>query len=183
MSKSSAPSNPSTVNKARSKRKMDSSVSHSDSSSDLCEESDFNLMAPLPLTYALEAPILIGTASSVVDNDLTEWRKRYSLGSHVVLRAPTFEEMASSCILGEITSTRLSLIPASGGWKSFCSCGRREYRSSGATASFRPLSSDLPRNMSGNIVNHPFAAYQEAAKSPYDKGEGRAIFLVSGKEV
>lgn len=116
MSKRFAPSDPSTVDKARSKRKMDSSVSHSNSSSDLCEETDFNLMAPLPLTYAPEAPILIGPASSVVDDDLTEWRKRYSLPSHVVLRAPTFEEMASSCIMGEITSTRPSLIPASGGY-------------------------------------------------------------------
>ena len=103
MSKRSAPSDPSAVDKASSKRKMDSSVCHSDSSSDPCEESDFNLMAPLPLSYAPAAPILIGPASSVVDDDLTEWRRRYCLPSHVVLRAPTSEERASSCIPGEVT--------------------------------------------------------------------------------
>ncbi|KAH0936356.1 hypothetical protein HID58_013473 [Brassica napus] len=103
MSKRSAPSDPSVVDKARSKRKVDSSVSHSDGSSNPCEESDFNLMAPLPLTYAPAAPTFIGPASTVVDDDLTEWRRRYSLPSHIVLRAPASEEMASSCTPGEIT--------------------------------------------------------------------------------
>ena len=40
MSKRSAPSDPSVIDKARSKRKEDPSVSHCDSSSDPCEESD-----------------------------------------------------------------------------------------------------------------------------------------------
>ncbi|KAF3567087.1 hypothetical protein DY000_02017262 [Brassica cretica] len=62
MSKRSAPSDPSVVDKARLKRKVDSSASHFDSSSNPCEESDYNLMAPLPLTYAPAAPTLIGPA-------------------------------------------------------------------------------------------------------------------------
>ncbi|KAH0859619.1 hypothetical protein HID58_087880 [Brassica napus] len=81
MSKRSALSDPSVVDKARLKRKVDSSASHFDSSSDPCEESDYNLMAPLPLTYAPAAPTLIGPASTVVDDDLTEWRRSFLTGN------------------------------------------------------------------------------------------------------
>ncbi|KAL0876631.1 hypothetical protein Bca101_026336 [Brassica carinata] len=78
MSKHSASSVPSTADKARSRRTMDSPISGSGSSLD-------------PLS----------PASSVVEDDLKDWRRRYSLPSFVDLRVPTLEERASSYILGE----------------------------------------------------------------------------------
>ncbi|KAL0742270.1 hypothetical protein Bca4012_083783 [Brassica carinata] len=44
----------------------------------------------------------MGPASSVVEDDLAEWRRKYSLPYFVDLRVPTLEERASSYILGEI---------------------------------------------------------------------------------
>ncbi|KAG2282779.1 hypothetical protein Bca52824_053999 [Brassica carinata] len=48
---------------------MDSPVSRSDSSSEPCEGSDCDLMAPLPLSCVYTAPPLVGPASSVAGTD------------------------------------------------------------------------------------------------------------------
>ncbi|KAG2288595.1 hypothetical protein Bca52824_048199 [Brassica carinata] len=178
ISKRFAPSDPSAVDKARSKRKMDSSVCHSDSSSDPCEESDFNLMAPLPLTYAPAAPILIGPASSVVDDDLTEWRRRYSgtnpapaEGESTVLRARQLplDRRQVNFLVSETALLRSSL------WS--------KYVSSHILCLFLvPDGSFCTWNMSGSIVNDPFAAHQEAAKV-MSAIKGSASRTTSGDEV
>ncbi|CDY68395.1 BnaCnng58840D [Brassica napus] len=60
-------------------------------------------MAPIPLSSIYTAPPLVGPASSVCEDDLAEWRERYSLPPFVALWIPTLEECASSYIPGEIT--------------------------------------------------------------------------------
>ncbi|KAG2311917.1 hypothetical protein Bca52824_023474 [Brassica carinata] len=59
MSKHSASSVPSTADKARSRRTMDSPISGSGSSLDPCEESDCDLLAPAPISYVYVAPPLV----------------------------------------------------------------------------------------------------------------------------
>ncbi|KAF3571477.1 hypothetical protein F2Q69_00059527 [Brassica cretica] len=102
MYKLSASSVPTAGDRARLKRRMDFPVSRSESSSEPGEGSDCDLMAPLPLSCAYAAPPLVGPSSSVGEDELREWRNRYSLPSSVVLRVPTPEERASSNIPGEI---------------------------------------------------------------------------------
>ncbi|KAL0650104.1 hypothetical protein Bca4012_092795 [Brassica carinata] len=82
---------------------MESLVSRSDSSSEAGEGSDCDMTAPLPLSCVYAAPPLVGPASSVGEEELAEWRSRYSLPSSVVLRVPTPGEHASSYIPGEIS--------------------------------------------------------------------------------
>ncbi|KAG2288638.1 hypothetical protein Bca52824_048242 [Brassica carinata] len=54
---------------------MESPVSRSDSSLEAGEGSDYNLMAPLPLSFVYAAPSLVGHASSVgEDDELADWR-------------------------------------------------------------------------------------------------------------
>ncbi|KAL0684621.1 hypothetical protein Bca4012_051469 [Brassica carinata] len=57
MSKRSASSVPTAADRARLKIRMDSPVSRSDSSSEPCEGSDCDLMAPLPLSCVSALPI------------------------------------------------------------------------------------------------------------------------------
>ncbi|KAL0898711.1 hypothetical protein Bca101_082672 [Brassica carinata] len=57
---------------------------------------------PLTLTYAYIAPPPVCPASSVIEDDLVEWRSKYSLPPHVILWAPTSEERASIHAPGEI---------------------------------------------------------------------------------
>ncbi|KAF3498440.1 hypothetical protein DY000_02052841 [Brassica cretica] len=102
MYKLSASSVPTAGDRARLKRRMDFPVSRSESSSEPGEGSDCDLMAPLPLSCAYAAPPLVGPSSSVGEDELREWRNRYSLPSSIVLRVPTPEERASSNIPGEI---------------------------------------------------------------------------------
>ncbi|KAG5388808.1 hypothetical protein IGI04_030349 [Brassica rapa subsp. trilocularis] len=102
MYKCSASSVPTAADRARLKKRMDSPVSRSDSSSEPCEGSDCNLMAPLPLSFVYTAPPLVGPASSVGEDELAEWRSRYSLPSSIILWSPTPEERASSYIPGGI---------------------------------------------------------------------------------
>ncbi|KAF3513181.1 hypothetical protein F2Q69_00006618 [Brassica cretica] len=52
--------------------------------------------------FCLRGSPLVGPASSVGEDDLAEWRERYSLPPFVALRVPTLEECASSYIPGEI---------------------------------------------------------------------------------
>ena len=102
MSKQSSSSIPTTADRARSKRRMESPFSRTDSSSEAGEGSDCNLTAPLPLSCVYMAPPLVGSASSVGEEELAEWQSRYSLPSSIVLRVPTLEERASSYIPGKI---------------------------------------------------------------------------------
>ncbi|KAL0683773.1 hypothetical protein Bca4012_050621 [Brassica carinata] len=102
MSKRSSSSVPTTADRARLKRRMESPVSRSDSSSEAGEGSDCDLMAPSPLSCVYAAPPLVGPASSVGEDELADWRSRYSLPSSIVLRVPTPKERASSYIPGEI---------------------------------------------------------------------------------
>ncbi|WZZ60607.1 hypothetical protein YC2023_060714 [Brassica napus] len=85
MSKRSSSSVPTTADRARLKRRMESPVSRSDRS-EAGEGSDCNLMAPLPLSCVYAAPPLVGPASSVGEDELADWRSRYLLPSSVVLR-------------------------------------------------------------------------------------------------
>ncbi|KAF3560167.1 hypothetical protein F2Q69_00014311 [Brassica cretica] len=100
MSKRSASSTPLMINRAGSKRRVESPVSRSDSSPNPDTGSEYDLAAPLPYAYASPPPI--GPASSVSADDLVEWRQKYSLSSSIILRVPAPEEQASSFIPGQI---------------------------------------------------------------------------------
>ncbi|KAG2271614.1 hypothetical protein Bca52824_066169 [Brassica carinata] len=89
MSKRFSSSVPTTADRARLKRKMESPVSRSGSSSKAGEGSDCDLMAPLPLSCVYAVPPLVGPASSVGEDELVEWWSRYSLHCSIVLRVPT----------------------------------------------------------------------------------------------
>lgn len=65
-------------------------------------ELELDLTAPMPLTYAHTAPPPPGPASSVTEEDLLEWREKFSLPLHVSLRVSSPEERASGHALGEI---------------------------------------------------------------------------------
>ncbi|KAF3606729.1 hypothetical protein DY000_02050134 [Brassica cretica] len=88
------------TNRAGSRRRVDSPVSRSDSSLDPGMGSEYDLAAPLPYAYA--SPPSIGPASSVSEDDLVEWRRKYSFSSSTILRIPAPEERASSFIPGQI---------------------------------------------------------------------------------
>ncbi|KAG2275820.1 hypothetical protein Bca52824_058375 [Brassica carinata] len=98
MSKRFASSIPAAADRARLKRRSDSLVSHSDGSSEPCEGSGCDLMAPVPLSCVYAAPPLVGHASSVGEDELAEWRNWYSLAPIVSLRVPSSEEHASRYI-------------------------------------------------------------------------------------
>ncbi|KAF2539038.1 hypothetical protein F2Q68_00021243 [Brassica cretica] len=72
MSKRSSSSVPTTADRARLKRRMESLVSRLDSSSEAGEGSDCDLMAPLPLSCVYAAPPLVGPGSSVGEDELAE---------------------------------------------------------------------------------------------------------------
>ncbi|KAF2538112.1 hypothetical protein F2Q68_00020654 [Brassica cretica] len=191
MSKQSSSSIPTTADRARSKRRMESPFSRTDSSSE-----------------------------AVGEEELAEWQSRYSLPSSIVLRVPTLEERASSYIPGKIAvyeaffdSSLRGTIPVliaglynlfeiahsqlnPPAWRiliAIQNLGNLEYislaithhapsegekDSPGATASCRSLSGD----MSGGVTNDPFAAYQEAAKVMSAK-KGSSSRSASGDEV
>ncbi|KAF2531296.1 hypothetical protein F2Q70_00030256 [Brassica cretica] len=88
------------TNRAGSRRRVDSPVSRSDNSLDPGMGSEYDLAAPLPYAYA--SPPSIGPASSVSEDDLVEWRRKYSFSSSTILRIPAPEERASSFIPGQI---------------------------------------------------------------------------------
>ena len=77
MSNRSGSSIPLTGEKAKSKRRMDSPISKSDSSSDPHDNFDHDPLALAPLSYAPLIPPLVGPSSLVVDDDLAEWQKKY----------------------------------------------------------------------------------------------------------
>lgn len=103
MSKRTGSSIPLTVEKVKSKRRMDSPISKSDSSSDPHDKTEHNLLAPAPLSYAPLIPPLVGPASLVGDDDFAEWRKKYLLPPSAVLRASSSSERAYNCMPEEIT--------------------------------------------------------------------------------
>ncbi|KAH0904062.1 LOW QUALITY PROTEIN: hypothetical protein HID58_043565, partial [Brassica napus] len=102
MSKRSSYFVPTTSDRARLKRRMESPVSRSDSSSEAGEGSDYDLMAPFPLSCVYAAPPLVGPASSVDEDELAVWRSiRFLLPSFSEFPPP--KERASSYIPGEIS--------------------------------------------------------------------------------
>ncbi|KAF3538104.1 hypothetical protein F2Q69_00021325 [Brassica cretica] len=103
MSKRTGSSIPLTVEKVKSKRRMDSPISKSDSSSDPHDETEHNLLAPAPLSYTPLIPPLVGPASLVGEDDFAEWRKKYLLPPYAVLRASSSSERAYNCMPEEIT--------------------------------------------------------------------------------
>ncbi|KAL0864782.1 hypothetical protein Bca101_043900 [Brassica carinata] len=74
MSKCSGSSVPLTAERLGSRRRTDSPVSKSGSSSDPHDESGHKSLAPAPLSYASPIPPLVGPTSSVGEKDLEEFR-------------------------------------------------------------------------------------------------------------
>ncbi|KAG2315093.1 hypothetical protein Bca52824_018215 [Brassica carinata] len=74
--------------RAGSRRRMDSPASRSDSSPDPGAGSEQDVAAPIPYAYASPSPI--GPASSVSEDDLAEWRQKYSLPPSFLLRGSAF---------------------------------------------------------------------------------------------
>ncbi|KAH0849155.1 LOW QUALITY PROTEIN: hypothetical protein HID58_091498 [Brassica napus] len=110
MSKRSGSSIPLTAEKVKSKKRLDSPISKSDSSSDPHDETEHNLLAPAPLSYAPLIPPLVGPALLVGDDDFAEWRKKYLLPPYVVLRASSSSEQAYNCMPEEIAVAYLDLL-------------------------------------------------------------------------
>ncbi|KAG2322931.1 hypothetical protein Bca52824_016144 [Brassica carinata] len=133
LSKPSTSSVPSAAARAISRRRMDSPISGSD-------------------------PPLVGPASSVAEDDLADWQRRYSLPSFVDLLVPTLEEHASSYIPGEIAV-----------YEAFFDSG------------FRGVVSD-DRVLAGNMTEDPFTAYQKAVKVISAK-KGSSSRTASGDDV
>ncbi|KAF3549606.1 hypothetical protein DY000_02007545 [Brassica cretica] len=211
MSKRSASSVPAAADRARLKRRMDPSISQSDSSSEPCEGSDCDIMTPLLLSCVYVAPPLVGPSTSMGEDELAEWRNRYSLPPFVVLRVPTLGERASSYIPGDIAVSEAFFYSGLRGWDSSRSFRRRKHRSLGTTASYRSSPGELlgqrrsslwskyslgvsallslvsndysySGNMSRNVAGDSFTAYQEVARVTSAK-KGSSSRTVSGDEV
>uniref|UniRef100_M4FIX0 Uncharacterized protein n=1 Tax=Brassica campestris TaxID=3711 RepID=M4FIX0_BRACM len=88
------------TDRAGSRRRMDSPASRYDSSPDPGSRSKQDVAAPIPYAYASPSPI--GPASSVSEDDLVEWRQKYSLPSSFILRVPSPEDRVSNFIPGQI---------------------------------------------------------------------------------
>ncbi|KAG2328784.1 hypothetical protein Bca52824_011512 [Brassica carinata] len=155
MSKRSASSVPSVADRSISRRRVDPPISGTGSSSDPREESDFDLLAPAPITYVYAGPPLVGPASSVVEDDLEDWRRRFR--TH-----PTPSK-------GESTVLRARQLPLD----------RRQVNIFVSETVLRR--SSLWRNMSGNMTEDPFTAYQEVVKVISAK-KGSASRTASGYE-
>ncbi|KAL0802319.1 hypothetical protein Bca101_057495 [Brassica carinata] len=154
MSKRSASFIPLSAGGAQLRKQVDSPASQSGSSLDPDVELDGDLLAPLPLTYAYIAPPLVGPASTVVEDDLVEWRT----GNH---HAPSE---------GESTVLRARQLPFD----------RRQVDFLVSETVLR--CSSLWRNMSGSAADDTLAAYQEAAKVMSAK-RGSASRTTSGDDV
>ncbi|KAF2619043.1 hypothetical protein F2Q68_00039952 [Brassica cretica] len=142
--------------------------------------SDCDLMAPVPLSYVHTAPPLVCPGLSVGEDDLVEWRRKYSLPPFVSLQG-----LIHALIVGDLeylsfgineVLSAYHLAPLNGGEERFHlrprSAGTHPATSEGESTVLwaRQLPFDrrqanfLVRNMSGNVADDPFAAYQEAAK-------------------
>ncbi|KAF2560435.1 hypothetical protein F2Q70_00017646 [Brassica cretica] len=115
MSKRSASSVPTAADRARLKIRMDSPVSRSDSSSEPCEGSDCDLMAPLPLSCVYAAPhwwiLPRRSVRTIWRNGGVGIRFLLPLSSESLLR----KNVLPATSQGRSLSTKLSLTPASGG--------------------------------------------------------------------
>ncbi|KAF3563519.1 hypothetical protein DY000_02014512 [Brassica cretica] len=117
MSKRSSSYIPTTADRARLRRRMESPVSRSDSSSEAGEGTDCDLMAPLPLSCVHAAPPLVGPALSVGEDELAEWRSSYipweiavyEAFFDSVLRGTIPALIAGLCNLFEISPSQLNL--------------------------------------------------------------------------
>ncbi|KAF2591629.1 hypothetical protein F2Q70_00038573 [Brassica cretica] len=78
---------------------MDSPVSRSDSTSEPCEGSDCDLMAPLPLSCVYAAPPLVGPASSVEER----------ASSYIPREIPVYEAFFDSGLIGVIPALIVGL--------------------------------------------------------------------------
>lgn len=103
MSKHLSSSIPSTAEKTKTRRRIDSPVSKSDSSSDLHDESEMTSYPHLRCLVLPRSLLWWAPDRLMGDDDMLEWRKKFSLPSSVVLRAPSLLEGASSCMSEEIT--------------------------------------------------------------------------------
>ena len=115
MSKRSASSVPTAADRARLKIRMDSPVSRSDSSSEPCEGSDCDLMAPLPLSCVYAAPhwwiLPRRSVRTIWRNGGVGIRFLLPLSSESLLQ----KNVLPATSQGRSLSTKLSLTPASGG--------------------------------------------------------------------
>ncbi|KAH0858849.1 hypothetical protein HID58_087110 [Brassica napus] len=196
MSKRFASSIPAAADRARLKRRSDSLVSHSDGSSEPCEGSGCDLMAPVPLSCVYAAPPLVGHASSVGEDELAEWRNCLFEISPSQLNPPAWRILIAIQNLGDLEymsfginevlfAYHLALL--NGGEGRFHLRPRsglpivEEITKSDRK---RPASGDYfyAGNMSRNVADDLFTAYQEAAKVMSAKN-GSSSRTVSGDEV
>ncbi|KAG2322949.1 hypothetical protein Bca52824_016162 [Brassica carinata] len=137
---------------------MDSPILGSGSSTDPREESDCDMLAPAPISYVSADPPPMGPASSLVVDNLAEWRRNGLLIVEELPKAGTHPAPSE----GESTVLRARQLPLD----------RRQVLDN----------SVLAGNMSGNVAEDPFLAYQEAAKVVSAK-KGSASRTASGDEV
>ncbi|KAF3544715.1 hypothetical protein DY000_02007799 [Brassica cretica] len=104
MSKRSSSSIPTTADRARLKRRMESPVSRSDSSSEAGEGSDCNLMAPLPLSCVYAATPLVVRASRYIPGEIAVYEAFFDSG----LRGTIPALIAGLCNLFEISASQLN---------------------------------------------------------------------------
>ncbi|KAF3603620.1 hypothetical protein F2Q69_00037713 [Brassica cretica] len=76
---------------------MESPVSRSDSSSEAGEGTDYDLMAPFPLSCVYAAPPLVGPASSVDEDELAVWRSSRNSSCSFGRRESCSPGAAASC--------------------------------------------------------------------------------------
>ncbi|KAG2312185.1 hypothetical protein Bca52824_023742 [Brassica carinata] len=106
MSKRSGSSVPLTAERLGSRRRTNSPVSKSGSSSDPHDESGHRSLALAPLSYASPIPPLVDPTLSVGEKDLEEWRKSYSLPSSV--RGPILLALRARATLLELDSRQMA---------------------------------------------------------------------------
>ncbi|KAL0649846.1 hypothetical protein Bca4012_092537 [Brassica carinata] len=109
-------------------------------------------MALVPLSYVHTAPPLVCPALSVGEDDLVEWLRKYSLPPFVSLQGLIHALIIAGThhATSEGESTVL--------WARQLPFDRRQVNFLVSETVLRR------RNMSGNVADDPFAAYQEAAK-------------------
>ncbi|WZZ77668.1 hypothetical protein YC2023_098240 [Brassica napus] len=169
---------PTAADRARLKRRMNSPVSRSDSSSEPCKGCDCDLMATLPLCCVYAAPhwtLYTQAPRSVCDFPLlplsrhsrlrgTDARSlRSDRAEHAFGRCvATFFELLSdvSCFLRK-AFPRTHPAPAEG---ERAVIRARQLPIDRRQVNFLVSETVLRRNMAGGVANDPFTAYQEAAK-------------------
>ncbi|KAJ4876005.1 hypothetical protein Rs2_41023 [Raphanus sativus] len=83
--------------------KRANSLSSRSNSPPSCHDTDVkNPLTPAPLSFVSSGSPQVGPASTVREDELCDWRKKYSLPSSVVLRIPRLSERASGGMPEEI---------------------------------------------------------------------------------